>query len=119
MAYGAILGRRLDAPVINLGFSGLGQMNPEVGALLAEIEAAAFVIDCGPNMPPQMITERAAPFVTALRQRRPRTPIILVGNISYPAGFFHAEPHLLSIEKNKALRAAYDGLPAVGVGGLY
>ncbi|UCF38722.1 MAG: SGNH/GDSL hydrolase family protein, partial [Acidobacteriota bacterium] len=41
----AILGRRLDRPVINLGFSGNGRMEPEVGALLAELDPAVYVID--------------------------------------------------------------------------
>ena len=51
MAYPAILGRRLDRPVVNLGFSGNGRLEAEVGALIAEVDAAAYVLDCGPNMP--------------------------------------------------------------------
>ena len=35
MAYTAIVGRRIDRPVINLGFSGNGQTEPEV--VLAEL----------------------------------------------------------------------------------
>ena len=50
MASPAILGRRFDRPTINLGFSGNGRMEPEVGQLLAELDAAAYVIDCLPNM---------------------------------------------------------------------
>ena len=36
MTHSAILGRRLNHPVLNLGFSGNGQMEPEVGRFLAE-----------------------------------------------------------------------------------
>ncbi|HBE03201.1 MAG TPA: hypothetical protein DC049_12110, partial [Spirochaetia bacterium] len=44
MAFPAMLGRRLDLPVINLGFSGNGRMQPEVISLIAEIDASAFVL---------------------------------------------------------------------------
>src|SRR5262249_11874186 len=49
MVHTAILGRRLNVPVINLGFSGNGKMEPEVAELLAEIDAAIYVVDCLPN----------------------------------------------------------------------
>jgi hypothetical protein len=56
----AFLGRWLDRPVINLGFSGNGRMEPEVAELLSEIEAAAYIIDCLPNMNGDLVSERAA-----------------------------------------------------------
>ena len=37
MVHTAILGRRLEWPVINLGFSGNGRMEDAVGELMAEI----------------------------------------------------------------------------------
>ena len=46
----AILGRRFDRPVINLGFSGNGRMEPEMAAPLAELDPAVYVLDCLPNM---------------------------------------------------------------------
>ena len=42
--------RYLQKPVINLGFSGHGLMQKEVGTLLAEIDASIFVLDCEYNM---------------------------------------------------------------------
>ncbi|NQT51212.1 SGNH/GDSL hydrolase family protein, partial [bacterium] len=45
MAHPAILGRRLDRAVINLGFSGSGTMDAPVAELLAELDASAYVID--------------------------------------------------------------------------
>ena len=41
MAFPAILGRRLNIPVINLGFSGNGKMEPEMCRLLTELDAAS------------------------------------------------------------------------------
>ena len=84
MAISAILGRRLNRPVINLGFSGNGRMEPEVGAFLAEQDPAVFAIDCLPNMNEGMIDERAVPLVKQIRLARPDTPILLVED-----RFFH------------------------------
>ena len=78
MAHAAILGRRLDRPVVNLGFSGNGRMDLELAPMIAEIDAALYVIDCLPNMSAEQVRERAAPFVRALRAQRPDTPILLV-----------------------------------------
>ncbi len=118
MAHTAILGRRLDQPVINLGFSGNGKLDAELGKLIAEVDAAAYVLDCAPNMPPEMVTERTEPFVTALRAARPDTPIVLVENIAYQAGTFLPGPRAAYTDKNKALRAAYERLTEKGVTGL-
>ena len=50
MPHAAILGRRLNRPVINLGFSGNGRMEKEVGDFLCELDPAVYVLDCLPNM---------------------------------------------------------------------
>src|SRR5918994_1672547 len=42
MVHTAILGRRLDRPVINLGFSGNGRMDAAVGHFLLTIDAAVL-----------------------------------------------------------------------------
>src|SRR5204862_2351822 len=45
MSYQAILGRQLNIDVVNLGFSGKGKGEPVVAAMVAEIDATAFVLD--------------------------------------------------------------------------
>ena len=76
MVHTAILGRILERPVLNLGFSGNGKMEPEMANLLAELDPAVYVLDCVPNMVAAEITERVEPFVRALRSRHPETPIL-------------------------------------------
>ena len=78
MVHTAILGRRFERPVVNLGFSGNGRMEPEVARLLAEIDAAVYIIDCCPNLNGQQVAERVEPLVKILRDARPKTPILLV-----------------------------------------
>ncbi len=110
MPHPAILGRRLDRPVINLGFSGNGRMEPEVGSLLAELDPAVYVIDCLPNMVGSMVAERAKPLVEQLRQARPDTPILLVEDRTYANTPFLPERQQRHEQSRRALRAAYDAL---------
>src|SRR6185436_7835587 len=83
MVHTAIVGRRLEMPVINLGFSGNGRMEQEVTDLLTEIDAAVYVIDCLPNMSAKDVEEKTEPLVRTLRKARPTTPILLVEDRSY------------------------------------
>jgi lysophospholipase L1-like esterase len=119
MAYTAILGRRLDRPVINLGFSGNGPMELELARLLRELDPAVFVLDCLPNMDAAQVKERAVPFVKILREARPQTPIVLVENITYQGSPYVAERRERAASKNAALEAAYRDLSASGVDKLF
>ena len=83
----AILGRRLDYPILNLGFSGNAIMEPEVAELLAELDPAAYILDSLPNMTAEIITERAESFIALLRAKHPDTPIVLVEDRTYPAAW--------------------------------
>ncbi len=82
LAYPAILGRKLDRPVINLGFSGNGKAEPEMAALLAELDPVMYVVDCLPNLGPEE-AHKLEPFLTTLRQAHPRTPIVCIENVEY------------------------------------
>lgn len=118
MTHSAILGRKLDWPVINLGFSGNGQMEIELAQLLGELDVAVYVVDCLPNMTADMVDERVQPFVETLRRLRPQTPIIMVENIAYQAGAFLPEARKRYQVKNAALRKVYQHLLADGVSNL-
>ncbi|MBQ9874929.1 MAG: SGNH/GDSL hydrolase family protein [Thermoguttaceae bacterium] len=76
--YTAMLSRRLDIPVVNLGFSGSARMEPAIAELMAEVDAEIYVIDALPNMGPELVAERAVPFVKKIRETRPDVPILLV-----------------------------------------
>ncbi len=119
MCYSAILGRRLDVPVINLGFSGNGKMEPEVGALIAEIDAAVYFIDCLPNMNGNLVAERAEPLVRQLRKVRPDTPIILVEDRSFTNSWIRRERRDFHQANRSALIRVYDNLVSSGVKNLY
>jgi hypothetical protein len=119
MHHVGILGRRLGCPVINLGFSGNGMMEPEVGRFLSELDPAAFVIDCLPNMQAELVTERTEPLVRTLRDARPTTPIVLVEDRNYGNAPFLASRRQQHAAKRKALRQTMERLVNVGVGGIH
>ncbi|WP_425616668.1 SGNH/GDSL hydrolase family protein [Anatilimnocola sp. NA78] len=101
MVHTAILGRRLNRPVINLGFSGNGKMEPEVTACIVDIEAAAYVIDCLPNMTAAEVTANTAPLVATLRKAHPNTPIVLAEDRTYSDAFLKRD----RAERNTTSRA--------------
>ena len=119
LAIPAILGRRLNRPTINLGFSGNGRMEPEVGALLAELDPCAFAIDCLPNMNEEMITERAVPLIKQLRSTHPGTPILLVEDRSFTNTRFFPEREHRHRTNRMALRAAFQQLQEEGIDHLF
>lgn len=119
MVHTALIGRHLDIPVVNLGFSGNGRMDESVGEYLAKIDAAAYIIDCLPNMGPDDVRKKCGPIVKLLRAAHPETPIVLVEDrrntnswITPARATFHTMNHA-------ALRESFDALKMEGVERLY
>lgn len=119
MVHTAILGRRLNRPVINCGFSGNGRMDLSVGELLAGIDAAVYVIDCLPNMDPKLVSERTVPLVKQLRTARPETPIVLVEDRRFSNDWITPGKHQFHTDNHAALKKAFADLKAIGVRKLY
>jgi lysophospholipase L1-like esterase len=111
MAWTSIVGRKLNVPVINLGFSGSGLMEPVMSDLLLELDPSVYVLDCIWNMSPQLVAERVEPFVKKLRAARPETPILLAEDCQFQ--------DVSPTEKGKILRDVYKKLTADGVKKVY
>ena len=85
MSFVNIVGRDLDVPVVNLGFSGSGVMEYEMSEHLARIDASCYVLDCLWNMGMtkdgprrgRNVDENYEPFVRNLRAKRPGVPIVM------------------------------------------
>jgi len=110
----ALLGRRLDHPVVNLGFSGQGRMDDALADLLAEIDAAVYVVDCLPNMTPKLVAERAEPFLRRLRSLRPDTPILVVEDRTFAQAQFVPGRLAEHAARRAPLRRAFETLTAEG-----
>lgn len=125
MAWTSILGRKLDRPIINLGFSGNGRLEKEVVDFLPEIDAKLYVLDCLPNLiatvgiKPDTIKARIIQSVKTLRQRRPATPILLVEHAGYTEGGINPTRKQLYTEVNELMQQAYTQLLNEGTEQLY
>jgi len=111
LAFPAIVGRRVDLPVINLGFSGSGKMEPAMAELLAELDPSAYVLDCLWNMSTELVSTRVEPFVRTLRAVRPDTPIWLAEDSSVRS--------ICPTDKGAILRTIHQKLTAEGMKNLY
>jgi hypothetical protein len=113
MAWTAILGRLLDRPVINLGFSSAGTMSPPVGEVLAELDPAAYVIDCTWNMgdTQEVYFDHTTRLVHTLRKTHPLTPILFVGQ-----SLIRPEAHPTDLSNRQ--EAAVRRLQMEGIAGL-
>lgn len=119
MAHTSIISRKLNAEVVNFGFSGNGKMETPIAELIAETDARFYVIDCLPNMKPEEVRDRTIPLVKILRRKQPETPIILVENLIYESAFLNRELHDLLTMKNAVLREEYEQLKKEGVANIY
>lgn len=114
MTYPALLGRDLDWPVVNLGFSGNAKCEPELAGLLAGLDVAAFVLDPLGNLEAAQAVERIEPFYRALRKRHPETPIVLLEGLNYTDTALVDARRRLVAERNSFLRKFHDQVKAAG-----
>ncbi len=125
MGWTNIVNRMVDAPMINLAFSGNGRLEPELIDLLAEIEARLYVLDCLPNLtnagqyPAQELTKRINHAVSTLKQRRPGIPILLVEHAGYSDGPIQNTREQAYQRVNRIQRQVFEKLISQGVEDLY
>lgn len=104
-----IIGRDLDIPVVNEGYSGSGRMEMEMCEWIAKIDASCYVLDCLWNMSDALVAERFEPFVRALREKRPETPIL----VAESCDVYHLHGEKTRFEKkHEIIRGVYQKLKA-------
>jgi len=118
-AFTAMLSRRLDIPVINLGFSGSAHMEPELGKLFAELDPAIYVFDASPNMNPAEIDARGVNFVQIIRDAHPETPILLVEDRCMLNSWIRPGQEEFHKANHAALRRVYDHFIEAGDKNIY
>jgi hypothetical protein len=119
LAFVNILGRRLDRPMLNFGFSGNGQTEVEVAQFLCELKPAVFVLDCIANTVPDIIHDRTVAVVKLFRAARADTPVLLLEDRNWASG--PLAPGILKTSERKRveLRRAFDTLKSGGVKNLH
>ena len=118
MAWASILERKMDRPLINLGFSGNGRLEPELIGLIAEIDAKVYVLDCLPNLvpnadrSPEQVKELLLNAVRQLRSKRPGIPILMVDHAGYSDASLNQLREESVRQVNKANHQAFAELKA-------
>lgn len=123
MAWPAILGRKLDRPVINLGFSGNGLLEEEVMNFVTEVDAKAYILDCLPNLiglkiSPQEMKERIAGAVRTIRKKY-QAPILLVEHGGYTDDVVNAGSRRVVDSLNHINNEAFMQLQKEGVKNIF
>jgi hypothetical protein len=121
MAWASILERRMDCPVVNLGFSGNGTLDREFVDLMSEIDALAYIFDCMPNLTSAAWTtkdetdllDKITYAVETIRSKFLDTPILFTEH----AGFSDrsATRELMIAHVNQTLREAFASLKSKGI----
>jgi lysophospholipase L1-like esterase len=124
LAWTNILGRKLNEPVINLGFSGNGRLEPELLNLLTEIDAKVYVLDCLPNLTTAYVStaelkRRIVNAVLQIRAAKPFTPILFTEHDGYSDGGINPVRYKEYTEANKALDQMFDSLSGRAFRNLY
>jgi lysophospholipase L1-like esterase len=88
LAWTNILGRKLNTKIINLGFSGNGQLEQPVIDLINTIDAKMYILDCMPNLtlrdqfPAEEIERRIRKSIADLQTAHPGVSILLAEHCS-------------------------------------
>lgn len=118
MCWTAMLERELGHPVVNLGFSGVAKLEPEVFEVMSGINAKLFIIDAMPNNSRATdITEKILTGIRIIRSKS-KAPILLVEHCGYPGEDVSVERAIFR-EANKQLREAYDLARKLEYGGIH
>lgn len=121
MAWGTIVSRSAGKPLVNLGFSGNGRLEPELIDFLNEQDACIYILDCMANLT-NLTTEEIRDLVkNAVMQIRSKhdTPILLVEHAGYSNAVTNQDKYDAFSHVNTGQKAAYKELKKDGVKNLF
>jgi len=113
MAHTNILTRRLNREVINLGFSGNGQLDLEIAHVIAAIpDPGLVVLECVPNCSVEQIDTLTVPFFEIIRKAHPDVPILFIEDPLFPHLRFDTKARRQVETKNALWKKRYEQLAA-------
>lgn len=110
MSHINILGRWLNKEIVNMGFSGNGQLDYEIAEIMSEKDASVYVLDFMPNVNVEQINEKMETFYRIIRSKSKDVPILFIENPIFPHSKFDCKMKETIEEKNKALRKVFEVL---------
>jgi hypothetical protein len=116
MAWGNIIQRYVDCPVINLGFSGNGKLEKEVLEFINEIDACLYILDCVSNLTKDtLIREHTVQAVRQIRNCHKNTPVWIMEHAGYSNSKTNLSRQLECRSANMGTQQAYNDLLVEGV----
>lgn len=121
MAWGNIVSRSLEIPLINLGFSGNGKLEKEVVDFINEQNACVYILDCMANLTDSGEEEVKNLVKQAVWQIRKKhdTPVLLVEHAGYSNGITNQKQYDAYMRANVGQAKAYKELKKEGVKNLF
>ena len=119
MAHTNILSRWLNRETVNLGFSGNALLDLEIAEVVAQVDAAMYILDYVPNATVEQMKERADTFYSIIRKRHPDTPILLVEDPIFPCSKFDQRLAEEVKQKNETINTFYQSLKKRGEKNVY
>ena len=119
MAHTNMISRKMNREVINLGFSGNAQLDPEIAEFMTSIDAGIYVLDFAPNVTSPQIDEKMETFVKILREKRPDIPILIIESPRFPMMRFNKDVKQKIDKKNADLYRHYKALKEGGMKKIY
>lgn len=108
-AYPAIVTRRLDAHLINWGFSGSALAEPVMAETIASLDLGAFIFDYDHNTPsPEHLKATHEPFFRIIREARPELSVVIASKPD-----FHGSREVCR-QRRDIIRATYERARAAG-----
>lgn len=103
------LGRRLDAPIINFGFSGNARGELVMAEIIAGLDLSVLVLDYDHNAPNvEHLSATHQPFFHCIRARRPDLPIVMVSKPDVDMSLPDSE------RRRAVVKRTYDAARAAG-----
>ncbi len=113
MAHTNILERRLNREVINLGFSGNGQLDLEIARVIAAVpDPGLIVLDFVPNVNEEQIDTLMIPFFEIIRSAHPDVPFLFVEDPYFPHLRFDNAARNQVNTRNAMMKERYEKLAA-------
>jgi len=102
------LGRLLNVEVVNQGYSGNGKGEPEMAALLAELNPACYVLDfaCN-NATAEELEQVYYPFYRTLRAAHPDVPIVMMSTIELSLELHQRDMKAKRLGQTRVIREAF------------
>jgi len=119
LTHAAQCARALGREILNLGFCGRARCEIAMATALGRLDPCLYIVDVLPNNSADQLNERLPRFLGLLREARPKTPILILGDRVYPDAAFLPDRGRVFLLKNQTLEMIVQQLKDEGLKHLH